>query len=88
MSQWERNAAWLAGSLFSLSERGFVCPTSERPVCLWQRHTERTSSDFRDGLLNVVAGQGMIDEPIRPCPFVCGFPEFSSKSVFFFLTPK
>lgn len=36
-----------------------------------ETHKERTSSDFRDGFLNVVAGQGMIDEPTRLCPFLC-----------------
>lgn len=53
MSQWECNAARLASTLFSLSERGVVWPTSERPVCLWQGHRQRpgkfdTGSDFRD----------------------------------------
>lgn len=28
-------------------------------------HKERASSDFRDGALNVVAGQGAIEEPGR-----------------------
>lgn len=53
-----------------------------------ETHKERASSDFRDGLLNVVAGQGMIDEPARPCPFACGFAEFSSESIFFFCDSK
>lgn len=47
-----------------------------------ETHKERASSDFRDGLLNVVAGQGMIDEPARPCPFVCGYAEFYGESSF------
>lgn len=53
-----------------------------------ETHKERASSDFRDGFLNVVAGQGMIDEPARSCPFVCAFAEFSSESISFFVTPK
>lgn len=47
MSQWESNAACLAGSVFSLSQReGFVWPTSERPMCPWQRQTDKEQASL------------------------------------------
>lgn len=43
-----------------------------------EAHKERASSDFRDGLLNVAAGQGMIDEAVG----ACGYAEFYRESSF------
>lgn len=47
-----------------------------------ETHKEHASSDFRDGVLNVVVGQGMIDEPDHA--FVRGYAEYLRKVMYIY----
>lgn len=47
-----------------------------------ETHKEHASSDFRDRVLNVVVGQGMIDEPDHAC--VRGHAEYSQKVMYIY----